>query len=401
MRKTMFKTILAVITAVTLSVTGAVPAVESDYITAQAATITVPVKVTYDRSGARSILDMINSMRTGSDAWYWNSDGSRYTCEGLESLSWNEGLEQAAMLRAAEIAVDYSHTRPNGEKCFTAVLDSGAVNFSVGENIAIGYSSPSEVNAGWREDNDDYSGQGHRRNMLDSSFDSVGIGHAVVNGVDCWVEEFGSNAGSNVSYGLADGDQTVDVEVDQSTIMSWNIDVESPIVKMKVGDTVSLPEAVCTFSTSGTWSYLEQVPVAFPVTATVASTDIAAQDGDKVTAVKAGSFDIVYSCEKATKTVTVNVAENEQNSAPSKVSNLKIRRSGSKVKISWKKTPGSYYSLVIRVGNKTYKKTTASAAVTVKAKKGQTVTVSARAFVYDGDGAKVYSEWTKKTVRSV
>lgn len=170
---------------------------------------------------------------------------------------------------------------------------------------------------------------------------------------------------------------------------------------MKVGDTVSLPEAVCTFSTSGTWSYLEQVPVAFPVTVTVASTDIAVQDGDKVTAVKAGSFDIVYSCEKATKTVTVNVAENEQNSAPSKVSNLKIRRSGSKVKISWKKTPGSYYSLVIRVGNKTYKKTTASAAVTVKAKKGQTVTVSARAFVYDGDGAKVYSEWTKKTVRSV
>lgn len=54
----------------------------------------------------------------------------------------------------------------------------------------------------WKEDNDDYSGQGHRRNMLSSNFTSIGIAHVYYNGCHYWVQEFSSKVGSSVKSGL-------------------------------------------------------------------------------------------------------------------------------------------------------------------------------------------------------
>lgn len=56
--------------------------------------------------------------------------------------------------------------------------------------IAAGYNSAEAVHMGWREDNDNYAGQGHRRNMLSSKYNCVGIGHVYCNGFHYWVEEF-------------------------------------------------------------------------------------------------------------------------------------------------------------------------------------------------------------------
>ena len=39
---------------------------------------------------------------------------------GAEPLEMDEELLSAAMLRAAETVVNFNHTRPNGERCFTA-----------------------------------------------------------------------------------------------------------------------------------------------------------------------------------------------------------------------------------------------------------------------------------------
>lgn len=107
-----------------------------------------------DFSAAYEILDLLNSHREAN---------------GRKPVKMDRELLKAAMLRAAECAVYYSHTRPDGTSCFTAFPPvSGKHSFA--ENIAIGYKSPAEVMNGWR------NSSGHNTNMLNADYVSVGIG---------------------------------------------------------------------------------------------------------------------------------------------------------------------------------------------------------------------------------
>ena len=62
--------------------------------------------------------------------------------------------------------------RPDGTQCFSA-FPQGLLK--EGENIAYGYTTAKDVTEAWKETNDPYDGQGHRRNMLDVDFNWVGI----------------------------------------------------------------------------------------------------------------------------------------------------------------------------------------------------------------------------------
>ena len=75
-------------------------------------------------------------------------------------------MEKVAMQRAAEIALAWGHERPNGRSTWSAYDECGYERWSVGENIAAGHTSAYSAYVAWREDNEAYSGQGHRRNML-------------------------------------------------------------------------------------------------------------------------------------------------------------------------------------------------------------------------------------------
>ena len=153
------------------------------------------VEGTYSQDEARSMLEYINEFRKGSEAWYWSEDNSqKVKCKNLEDLIYDYELEKVAMLRAKEIAESFSHTRPNGESCFTAYKECGYDwVMRVGENIAAGQSSAYSVYMDWREDGSKYSGQGHRRNMLGKDYKAIGIGCYVVNGRKYWVQEFTGN----------------------------------------------------------------------------------------------------------------------------------------------------------------------------------------------------------------
>ncbi|MFR7763591.1 MAG: hypothetical protein ACLU1S_11110, partial [Eubacterium sp.] len=72
--------------------------------------IPVNILVEYGQTEARTILNMINGMRTSSsDAWYWNSDDTtKTTCDNLSELAYDYDLEKLAMKRAAEIALSYA-----------------------------------------------------------------------------------------------------------------------------------------------------------------------------------------------------------------------------------------------------------------------------------------------------
>lgn len=98
---------------------------------------------------------------------------------GADPLIMNEELLKVAMQRAAEIAIDFSHTRPNGKMCFTAS------DLMYGENIAAGQRTPKEVMASWT------ASQGHYYNMINQNYNSVGIGVFYANGHYYWVQCFG------------------------------------------------------------------------------------------------------------------------------------------------------------------------------------------------------------------
>ena len=72
----------------------------------------VYVNGTYDQTGARNMLSMINEFRTdvgterGDQAWWLDPEGSGTKVEvsGLDELVYDYRLEEIAMQRAAELA---------------------------------------------------------------------------------------------------------------------------------------------------------------------------------------------------------------------------------------------------------------------------------------------------------
>ena len=179
-------------------------------------TLDIKVTGTYGQTEARTMLSMMNAFRTGSDAWQWNeSDTEKVAITGLSALAYDYNLEEIAMQRAMEIAVSFSHTRPNGERCFTAY--TGGYR-ATGENIAVGQRSAAEVFAAWQETNEKYAGQGHRRNMLSDKFGSVGIGHVYLNGYDYWVQEFGDRVVTAESKPANDAKTTVTIPISESRV---------------------------------------------------------------------------------------------------------------------------------------------------------------------------------------
>ncbi len=182
-------------------------------------TVGVNITVTYSQTEGRKLLSKINKLRTGDDAWYWNSDNKTKTVlTDLKKLKYDYALEKIAMQRAAEIAVYFSHYRPNGQDCFTAYDDAGYTYTACGENIAYGYTTASSVHAAWSEESAKYSGQGHRRNMLDSSYTAVGIGHVYYNGVHYWVEEFSDTVNSTEYTEPKDSKTTCTVYADSDLV---------------------------------------------------------------------------------------------------------------------------------------------------------------------------------------
>lgn len=147
------------------------------------------VSAQYCQSKAREMLTMINDFRTGG-TWCWDKSNSKKVAyPAVKKLVYDYDLEKTAMLRAAEISVQYEHIRPNGSSPFTAFSYYG----TAGENIAwtegMG-DDPQTVFELWREDNEMYEGQGHRRNMLGKDFGAVGIACAYIDGRYYWVQEF-------------------------------------------------------------------------------------------------------------------------------------------------------------------------------------------------------------------
>lgn len=103
---------------------------------------------------------------------------------GLKALEMSDKLCEAANVRAAEIQISFSHTRPSGKSCFTALSDKGISYRYAAENIAYGQRDPEAVMRAWM------NSSGHRANILSQNADYIGVGVAYKNGTYYWTQFF-------------------------------------------------------------------------------------------------------------------------------------------------------------------------------------------------------------------
>ena len=273
--------------------------------TALAETRTITVTGKYGQTEARRMLEMINDFRTGSDAWYWSPNNTGTTkCEGLSPLVYDSGLEKVAMQRAIEIAVSYSHTRPNGGDCFTAYPLAGKDYTYMGENIATGYISAASVFAGWQESDEYYEGQGHRRNMLSDKYNCVGCAYVEFNGYRYWVQEFGWSSHPASDAAALDSYRNMDVQIDLAFVRSVEPDAGEGGLVLRYDGEAELPYGAWV-TLSNTW------PKAFMLETmpgwSVANGDIAAISGNALKGVAVGQTQLSATVLGKALTVPVTV----------------------------------------------------------------------------------------------
>ncbi len=92
--------------------------------------------------------------------------------EGLSPLTMDSKISAAAAVRAEEIKTTFSHTRPNGTSCFTALDQAGVSYRGAGENIASGQRTPEEVVTAWM------NSEGHRKNIMNANFKNIGVAYS-------------------------------------------------------------------------------------------------------------------------------------------------------------------------------------------------------------------------------
>lgn len=142
------------------------------------ATIKLAVKQSYTM--AYQVLAKVNTQRKAA---------------GLKSLKMEKKLLEAAMQRAAETAIKFDHTRPNGAMCWDvqSLFKGNLWGSYAGENIAVGYNTAAAVMKGWMNSKE------HKANILNKNFTTMGVGCIMVNGQYCWSQEFGATTSKSFS----------------------------------------------------------------------------------------------------------------------------------------------------------------------------------------------------------
>lgn len=120
-------------------------------------------------SAAQAVLSQVNAARAQN---------------GLSALTLDANMNRAANVRAAELAQNFSHTRPNGSRGLTALSEAGVSYRAAGENIAAGQQTAQAVVSAWM------NSSGHRANILSTKFSRMGVGQVTISGRTYWVQLF-------------------------------------------------------------------------------------------------------------------------------------------------------------------------------------------------------------------
>lgn len=118
----------------------------------------------YNGDMAYAVLNLVNQQRAAA---------------GLAALTWNGTLADSAKIRAQEVVVSWSHTRPDGSPWYTA-----GAGLQYGENLAAGQSSAEQAVSEWM------ASEGHKANIMNSGFTQMGVACYYCGGMYYWVQHF-------------------------------------------------------------------------------------------------------------------------------------------------------------------------------------------------------------------
>lgn len=290
------------------------------------ATGTLNISGTQNYTYASQVITLLNEQRVNN---------------GLSPLTADSTLTAAAMQRAAETVIYFSHTRPDGSRCFTAFDGSWR-----GENIAAGQADPDEVITGWM------NSTGHRKNILEANYTGVGVGCFNYKGINFWVQCFSDiTADGSVRTGTASATAAVSASTDY-------INMSGRLAEK----TFSSAGETTTFTVSNNnvgWTY---------ITATVdsssfnysSSSSAAKVDPTGNVTVAGGGTAIITA---ATKKGSLSVSDTLTSTAPSLTPSITSITAGSgKVDLSWSSVSGAAnYAVYYTANGKWYNAGTTTA----------------------------------------
>ena len=290
------------------------------------ATGTLNISGTQNYTYASQVITLLNEQRVNN---------------GLSPLTADSTLTAAAMQRAAETVIYFSHTRPDGSRCFTAFDGSWR-----GENIAAGQADPDEVITGWM------NSTGHRENILKANYTGVGVGCFNYKGINFWVQCFSDiTADGSVRTGTASATAAVSASTDY-------INMSGKLAEK----TFSSAGETTTFTVSNNnvgWTY---------ITATVdsssfnysSSSSAAKVDPTGNVTVAGGGTAIITA---ATKKGSLSVSDTLTSTAPSLTPSITSITAGSgKVDLSWSSVSGAAnYAVYYTANGKWYNAGTTTA----------------------------------------
>ena len=290
------------------------------------ATGTLNISGTQNYTYASQVITLLNEQRVNN---------------GLSPLTADSTLTAAAMQRAAETVIYFSHTRPDGSRCFTAF--DGAWR---GENIAAGQADPDEVITGWM------NSTGHRKNILEANYTGVGVGCFNYKGINFWVQCF-----SDITADGAERTGTASATAAVSASTNY-INMSGRLAE----NTFSSAGETTTFTVSNNnvgWTY---------ITATVdsssfnysSSSSAAKVDPTGNVTVAGGGTAIITA---ATKKGSLSVSDTLTSTAPSLTPSITSITAGSgKVDLSWSSVSGAAnYAVYYTANGKWYNAGTTTA----------------------------------------
>ena len=274
----------------------------------------VAVTGTADYKAAYDVLKLVNAERKKL---------------GRPALVMDKATMDAAMQRAAECSVYYSHMRPNGDNSYT-VLDW---KYTFGENIAVGQTAAKEVVTDWM------NSPSHKANIIDSNYyethrsfhryTSIGIGVFKVGDVYFWCQLFNG------------AEKKADPTTKKAVTKTFNVEIKSKDLKLSIDQkklTLDTGKSATLHISNANKGFLNTtIPLAakgFRYSSSNEKVATVSTTG-KVTAVGIGSAKITVKCQDGRSLFTIPVAvKNEKVDAA-----IAVTAKG--VTISWGKVTGA------------------------------------------------------------
>lgn len=219
----------------------------------------------------RTVLALTNAVRIAPADWK-----ARWSTRSLPAnvlsaaypavapIRWNAQLGASSLAHSRDMATHgcFSHDSCDGTSIWTRIKSYYSLSGNLGENIAAGYGDPMAVMVGWICDEtngaccaDGQSCDGHRRSIMASGWQALGVGWASNTGSaygQYWTQDFGGVADGEAQP-LADGSHLIDSGSLRFFANYWAGDAPRSVTLVLAGQAVPMAVALGA-AAKGTWS---------------------------------------------------------------------------------------------------------------------------------------------------